>query len=110
MQWWWGGGGGRVLHPTAGEGSGLRGGEWADSFADAEIFPEPAGAETALKAAQRFVADRIVVTKTDLAEPDTVAALEAELLRLNPQAPIMSVVLPRRRNPPVLARRVARKS
>jgi sulfite reductase (NADPH) hemoprotein beta-component len=38
-----------------------RGGDWIDSFADAEVFREPAEAETALKAAQQFVADRIVV-------------------------------------------------
>ena len=38
-----------------------RGGEWADSFAEADIFPEPAAAEAALVAAKRFVTDRIVV-------------------------------------------------
>jgi hypothetical protein len=38
-----------------------RDGEWVDSFAEAEIFPDPTAADNALKAAQQFVADRIVV-------------------------------------------------
>jgi G3E family GTPase len=41
---------------------------------------------------QVAVADRLVVTKTDLADPDTVRALEAELGRLNPTAPILDAV------------------
>ncbi|HEY1961112.1 MAG TPA: DUF2849 domain-containing protein [Rhizomicrobium sp.] len=38
-----------------------RGGDWVDYFMDAEIFPESAAADGALKAAQQFVADRVVV-------------------------------------------------
>ena len=38
-----------------------RGGEWVESFAEAEIFPEPAGADAALESARRFVTDRVVV-------------------------------------------------
>ena len=38
---------------------------------------------------QVAVADRIVVTKTDLADPDAVQQLEAALRRLNPAAPIL---------------------
>ena len=38
---------------------------------------------------QVAVADRLVVTKTDLAEPGVVRALAAELARLNPTAPIL---------------------
>jgi len=37
-------------------------GEWVDSFAEAEIFPEPATADEALQAAHQFVTDRIVVS------------------------------------------------
>jgi G3E family GTPase len=36
---------------------------------------------------QLAVADRIVITKTDLATPDALAALEAEVAQLNPTAP-----------------------
>jgi hypothetical protein len=36
-------------------------GGWADSFAEAEIFPEAAAADAALEAAKRFVTDRVVV-------------------------------------------------
>lgn len=38
---------------------------------------------------QVAVADRLVVTKTDLAAPDLVAGLAAELRHLNPSAPIL---------------------
>ena len=38
-----------------------RNGDWVDSFGDAQIFPEGAVADGALKAAQQFVTDRIVV-------------------------------------------------
>ena len=41
---------------------------------------------------QVAVADRLVVTKSDLAEPGGVAALRAELARLNPTAPILDAV------------------
>jgi G3E family GTPase len=41
---------------------------------------------------QVAVADRLVVTKTDLAEPTQVAALEAALARLNPTAPVIDAV------------------
>lgn len=41
---------------------------------------------------QAAVADRIVLTKTDLAAPDTVVALEARLRALNPVAPILPAV------------------
>ena len=41
---------------------------------------------------QVAVADRLVVTKSDLAEPGVVAALRAELARLNPAAPILDAV------------------
>ncbi len=37
---------------------------------------------------QVAVADRLVITKTDLAEAGAIAGLEAELRRLNPTAPI----------------------
>jgi G3E family GTPase len=39
---------------------------------------------------QAAVADRLVLTKTDLAEPAIVAALTARLRRLNPAAPILT--------------------
>ncbi|HYF07466.1 MAG TPA: GTP-binding protein [Acetobacteraceae bacterium] len=38
---------------------------------------------------QAAVADRLVLTKTDLAAPEAVAALEARLRRLNPGAPLL---------------------
>jgi hypothetical protein len=38
-----------------------RGGAWVESFEQAEIFPDPAQADAALKSAQRFVSDRMVV-------------------------------------------------
>ncbi|HWL69923.1 MAG TPA: GTP-binding protein [Geminicoccus sp.] len=41
---------------------------------------------------QAAVADRLVLTKTDLAPPDHVLALEDRLRRLNPAAPILKVV------------------
>jgi G3E family GTPase len=37
---------------------------------------------------QVAVADRLLITKTDLAEPDAILALEARLAELNPAAPI----------------------
>ena len=40
---------------------------------------------------QAAVADRLIVTKTDLAEPEQIAALHASLRRLNKLAPIMEV-------------------
>jgi G3E family GTPase len=42
---------------------------------------------------QAAVADRIVLTKTDIAEPASVAALEERLRRLNPAAPIERATL-----------------
>src|SRR5690606_391782 len=42
---------------------------------------------------QAAVADRIVLTKTDLAAADAVASLEARLRALNPAAPILRAVL-----------------
>jgi G3E family GTPase len=44
---------------------------------------------------QVAVADRLVVTKSDLAHPGVVAALRAELARLNPTAPILDAVTDR---------------
>lgn len=41
---------------------------------------------------QVAVADRLVLTKSDLADPGAVAALRAELARLNPAAPILDAV------------------
>ncbi|HSA80421.1 MAG TPA: GTP-binding protein [Geminicoccaceae bacterium] len=41
---------------------------------------------------QVAVADRLVVTKTDLADPGVVRALAAELARINPTAPILDAV------------------
>src|SRR5919106_1096322 len=41
---------------------------------------------------QVAVADRLVVTKTDLADPRASAALEAELARINPTAPILDAI------------------
>ena len=38
-----------------------RAGQWADAFGQAEVFLEPEAAQTALQAAERFVADRVVV-------------------------------------------------
>ncbi|CCG39955.1 CobW family GTP-binding protein [Magnetospirillum molischianum] len=38
---------------------------------------------------QAAVADRLILTKTDLASPETLAALKARLSRLNPAAPII---------------------
>ena len=38
---------------------------------------------------QAAVADRLVLSKSDLAEPDAVAALRARLARLNPAAPLI---------------------
>jgi hypothetical protein len=38
-----------------------RGGQWVDSFADAQVFTEPAGADAALETAKRFVTDGVVV-------------------------------------------------
>jgi G3E family GTPase len=49
-----------------------------------ETMPEP------IK--QAALADRIVITKTDLAEQAGVAALEARLRELNPQAPIRHAI------------------
>src|SRR5262249_5540096 len=40
---------------------------------------------------QAAVADRILLTKSDLASADQIAALEARLRRLNPAAPILRV-------------------
>jgi G3E family GTPase len=40
---------------------------------------------------QAAVADRLIVTKTDLAEPEQIAALHASLRRLNKSAPIIEV-------------------
>jgi G3E family GTPase len=42
--------------------------------------------------AQARVADRLLITKSDLAEPSAMAALEAKLRTLNPVAPITPVV------------------
>lgn len=42
---------------------------------------------------QVAVADRIVLTKTDLAEPAAIASLEARLRALNPAAPILRAVM-----------------
>lgn len=41
---------------------------------------------------QAAVADRIVLSKTDLASPEAVAQVEARLRAINPAAPILSVV------------------
>ena len=41
---------------------------------------------------QIAVADRLVVTKTDLADPDAVCELEAALRRLNPAAPVLDAL------------------
>ncbi len=41
---------------------------------------------------QAAVADRIVMTKTDLADDRTIAALEADIRRLNPAAPILRAI------------------
>ena len=41
---------------------------------------------------QVAVADRLVVTKTDLADPGIVRALQAELAQINPSAPILDAV------------------
>ena len=41
---------------------------------------------------QAAVADRLIVTKTDLAEPSALAALEARLAALNPGAPLLHAV------------------
>lgn len=38
---------------------------------------------------QAAVADRLILTKTDIAEPGAAAALEARLQRLNPNAPVV---------------------
>ncbi len=43
---------------------------------------------------QAAVADRIILTKQDIAEPATVAALKARLHTLNPAAPILSTDAP----------------
>ena len=40
---------------------------------------------------QAAVADRLLLTKADLAAPETVAALKARLAALNPSAPILPV-------------------
>jgi G3E family GTPase len=40
---------------------------------------------------QVAVADRLVITKTDLAQPDEIAAVRATLLRLNPSAEVLEV-------------------
>jgi len=42
---------------------------------------------------QSAVADRILITKSDLADPETLAALEARLRHLNPAAPIHAVTM-----------------
>jgi G3E family GTPase len=42
---------------------------------------------------QAAVADRLVITKTDIAEPAAVEALEARLRELNPHAPIVRCVM-----------------
>ena len=44
-------------------------------------------------AKQAAVADRLVVTKTDIARPGAAAGLSARLRRINPHAPILEVVL-----------------
>ena len=44
-------------------------------------------------AKQAAVADRLVVTKTDIAGPGAVAGLAARLRRINPHAPLLEVVL-----------------
>ncbi len=44
-------------------------------------------------AKQAAVADRLVVTKTDIAGPGAAAGLAARLRRINPHAPILEVVL-----------------
>jgi G3E family GTPase len=44
-------------------------------------------------AKQAAVADRLVLTKTDIAGPGEAAALAARLRRINPHAPILEVVL-----------------
>ena len=44
-------------------------------------------------ARQAAVADRLVITKTDIAGPGTAAGLAARLRRINPHAPILEVVL-----------------
>jgi G3E family GTPase len=49
-------------------------------------------AENPEAARQVAVADRLVITKTDLADPDAVAELQAELRRLNPSAPIRDAI------------------
>ncbi|MFN7087944.1 MAG: CobW family GTP-binding protein, partial [Burkholderiales bacterium] len=49
-----------------------------------ETQPEPAK--------QAALADRLVITKTDLAPADRLAALEARLRELNPQAPVRHAV------------------
>jgi G3E family GTPase len=41
---------------------------------------------------QVAVADRLVVTKTDLADPRAIGALGAELARINPTAPILDAI------------------
>ncbi|MDB5415535.1 MAG: GTP-binding protein [Rubritepida sp.] len=41
---------------------------------------------------QAAVADRIVLTKTDMAPPDAVEALRARLLALNPIAPVLTAI------------------
>jgi G3E family GTPase len=54
--------------------------------ADAEMDEQPEAVR------QVAVADRLVLTKTDLAAPAQVAALTARLRRLNPSAPLLTAV------------------
>jgi G3E family GTPase len=54
--------------------------------ADAEMDSQPEAVR------QVAVADRLVLTKTDLATPDQVAALTARLRRLNPAAPLLTAL------------------
>ena len=36
-------------------------GQWTEAFGQAEVFPDPEAAQAALRAAERFVADRILI-------------------------------------------------
>ena len=51
------------------------------------------GAMRTMRSEIRAVADRIVITKYDVAEPEALAALEARLRALNPGAPIHRAVM-----------------
>jgi G3E family GTPase len=50
------------------------------------------GLRTEQSVKQAAAADVLVVTKPDLADPDALDVLEAELLRLNPAAPVLRVI------------------